>query len=324
MGVVEGAARRVLWLVVAILVALGGAGIVAAMDHVPGTGARAELTYPGDAAAEPALDAATTHLQTLSDEVDALGTIGRQALAAVIAGDVSQVNDLVAQGTTQVGVVKAEAQTLSTSLDAVPGMGGTDTELRVAPAVRERYARLATTRNLTNGLEADWATFTGRAIDAVNLKDLLARHDQETAAAARQGALAKYQTAVDLLDVSDATMARARGVRDRLAATTDVSTLTTWIDRNSTYDAALRELYTALDAAKGTVTSRVRKAYDAEQAARAQLPGDTRGLVVIMADVAQGGLNQAVISIEKARGALSDALDELQQLQTGASPAAGD
>ena len=38
-------------------------------------------------------------------------------------------------------------------------------------------------------------------------------------------------------------------------------------------------------------------------------------LVVIMSDIARGGLNQAVISIEQARGALSSALDLQQQLQ---------
>jgi hypothetical protein len=48
-----------------------------------------------------------------------------------------------------------------------------------------------------------------------------------------------------------------------------------------------------------------------------RLPGDTRGLVVIMVDIAQGGLNQAVISIEEARGSLAGALDVQRQLQAG-------
>ena len=43
---------------------------------------------------------------------------------------------------------------------------------------------------------------------------------------------------------------------------------------------------------------------------------------MIMSDIARGGLNQAVISIEQARGALSAALDLQHQLQqaAGASP----
>ena len=71
------------------------------------------------------------------------------------------------------------------------------------------------------------------------------------------------------------------------------------------------------------MTDPVRKAFDGERAARAQLPRDTQALVVIMSDIAQGGLNQAVISIEQARGALGEALDVQEQLQAPASPAPG-
>ena len=53
------------------------------------------------------------------------------------------------------------------------------------------------------------------------------------------------------------------------------------------------------------MTEAVRKAFDDEQKARKRLPVDTRPLVVIMNDVAQGGLNQVVISIEETRGSLS-------------------
>ena len=102
-------------------------------------------------------------------------------------------------------------------------------------------------------------------------------------------------------------IAQARDLRDDLAGSTDVATLTTWIDRNAAYDAALRRLYDALLDSDGRVTDRVRSAFEGEQAARRQLPPDTRGLVVIMSDIARGGLNQAVIAIEEARGALSSA-----------------
>jgi hypothetical protein len=299
---------RVAWLVVAALVALGGAGIVAAMNHVPGTDARPELTWAGDAAAGPALDAATDRLQQIADEVDELGSTARQALAAVAAGDADRVNETISTGTLQLGRVKAATAALAIAISSVPGTGS-DASLRLSPTLRERHDRIATTPELTTGLEADWTLFTGRALDATNLFGLLARHDQETAAAAQQGAVGKYQTALDLLAVSDATIAETRAVRDRLATTTDVATLTTWIDRNAAYDAALRTLYQALQDADGEISDAIRTAFDEEQAARERLPVDTRPLVVIMADVAQGGLNQAVISIEETRGELADALE---------------
>jgi hypothetical protein len=305
---------RLAWLVLAALIAFGGAGLVAAMDHVPGTPGRAELTWAGDQAAAPALDAATTQLEQLASQVETLGTTARLALAQVVAGDLASLQQTIATGTRQLADVRAQATLLDVRLASVPGIGD-GAELRLSQAIRDRYDVLAATRNLTDGLAADWAAFTGRATDAAGLTGLLSTHDQETAAAAKEGAAAHYSAALKALDKSDATMASALALRDRLAATTDVSTLTEWLSRNQAYDVALRDLYQSLLDAKGRVTNAVRDAFAAEQAARDRLPGDTRGLVVIMSDVARGGLNQAVISIEEARGSLNAALQQQQQLE---------
>jgi hypothetical protein len=62
---------------------------------------------------------------------------------------------------------------------------------------------------------------------------------------------------------------------------------------------------------KGKVTDRVKAAFDELTAAQAVLPPDSRAMIVIMADVARGGLNQAVISIEDARGRLDAATGSL-------------
>ena len=101
-----------------------------------------------------------------------------------------------------------------------------------------RYQALTETRGVTDGLETDWAGFAGRALSAATLTNLLSRHDKQTADAAAQGSAAHYRQALDLLDESDAMIEQARGLRDDLAGSTDVSTLTTWIDRNAAYDAA--------------------------------------------------------------------------------------
>ena len=311
---------RLVWLVLVALIALGGAGVVASMDHVPGARARAELTWTGDRAAVPALDAATEQLDRLSGDVDTLGTTARLALAQVVAGSLDPLQQSIAAGTIRLAAVTSQSAALEASLGQVSGMGA-GRELRMSPDVIERYDELAKTAPLTSGLAADWAAFTGRALDAASLTGLLAQHDQQTAAAAKQGAAGHYAAALKALDQSDATMKQAQALRDRLAPTTDVSTLTTWLDLNAAYDRALRTLYQALTDAKGRVTTAVRQAFAAEQTARQALPGDTRGLVVIMAEVAQGGLNQAVISIEEARGRLSAALDLQRQLQRGGAPA---
>ena len=302
------------WFVVAIVIALGAAGLVVSMNHMPSSGDRPELTWTADAAAKPALDAATDQLQRLADEVDGLGTTGRQALTSVVGGDLDTLATTIADGTNQVSVVRDEATQLETALGTIPGVGSTP-ELRLSSPMIHRYQALAQTKGLTDGLETDWAAFSGRALNAATLTSLLARHDQRTASAAAEGSDAHYRQGLDLLDDSDAMIAQARDLRDKLASTTDVATLTSWIDRNAGYDAALRRLYDALVESKGKVTDKVRAAIEGEAAARRQLPADTRALVVIMSDIAQGGLNQAVIAIEQARGKLGAALDLQQQLQ---------
>jgi hypothetical protein len=310
--------RRILaaiaWVVLAALIALGGAGVVASMAHSPETAARPELTWEGDRAAEPGLDAATAELEQLASDVEALGTSARLALAQVVAGSLDGLDDSIAEGTLQLGAVGEQAAALEASIDAVPGMGE-DAWLSVSEPIRDRYAELVATRGLTEGLEAEWTVLTGRALAASRLYALLVAHDEQTGEAARQGAAAHYAEALAALGESDATLAEALALRDGLASTTDVTTLDEWLDRVGAYDTALHTLYQTLVDADGRVTGAVRRAFAAEEDAREQLPEDTRGLVVIMAEIARGGLNQAVIAIEEARGELEAALEVQRRLQ---------
>ena len=271
-GVLRALLVRLAWLAVAVLIAFGAAGVVAAMQHTPGTPSRAELTWAGDQAAEPALEAAGTQLQVLADDVDTLAATARQALSTVVTGDLGSLQDQIVKGTTELAIVDVQARQVQAALDTMPPMGS-DPQLVVGDDVRRRFDGLAATAGLTAGLEADWAAFTGRAVDAANLTGLLTRHDQETADATRQGSAAHYQAALALLDKSDATIAEARALAERLGRAADVSTLTAWLDRNAAYDAAVRNLYRSMIDARGRVTPGVRAALAAEKEARASLPG---------------------------------------------------
>ena len=102
----------------------------------------------------------------------------------------------------------------------------------------------------------------------------------------------------------------------------DESTLDQWIERNAAYDKALSGLYDALDKVGGKVTNKVRKAIATEKAARAQLPPDTRGLVIIMGSIAEGGLNGAVVTIEEAKAKLADALQPPEAPASSSAPGA--
>jgi hypothetical protein len=315
-GLLKRVVKGVAWVAIALLVALGGAGIVATMNRPPGVAARTELTSAGDAAMEPALDAATVELAALAEEVDGLAAVGRRALAQVTAGDAAGLEASIAAGDALLADVGERADRLDAALADVPHTGD-DWALSVSADLHERYRQLSGTSDLTDGLESDWTSFTRRTLDAASLSALLALHDEQTAAAAKLGSEGRYRAALDALDPPDATIAASRAVRDRIAASTDVATLTEWLDRNADYDAALRRLYAALLASDGRRTPAVDRAIEAERRARSRLPADTSGLIVIMSDLAQGGLNQAVIAIEEARGSLADALETQQRLRDG-------
>ena len=121
-------------------------------------------------------------------------------------------------------------------------------------------------------------------------------------------ALPIYEDAIAGLDGADATILAARSLRTQLSNTVDVTVLDEWLDRNAAYDVALRNLYAEYARVGNTVTQALRDAIAAEAEARRQLPPDTRGLVVIMAEIGRGGMNGAVIAIEQARGRLTAAI----------------
>ena len=104
---------------------------------------------------------------------------------------------------------------------------------------------------------------------------------------------------------------QAKTLRDALANTVDVTTLTQWIDRNAEYDAALATLYRRRSRPRARSPPALRAAFAAERRAHDLLPSNTCGLVIILAEIGRGGLNQAVIGIEQTKAKLQAAVDEL-------------
>ena len=302
------ALAAIAWLAAVLVIALGAAGLVTGMDGSTSGGASSELTQSGDAVVTPILDAAEADLQRLADDLAQLGTESRGALAALNGSDIATVEAAVARGDVLVASIRDRAAAIRTSLDATPLVGTPDADLEVSAAVQARHRRLVDALGATTELEAAWARLTVGSLAASRLSARLAAHDQAVLKAAEQGRNAKYDTAAKILDDADAALVEARTLRDKLAATVDVSVLDQWIDRNAAYDKALRDLYLALRDVGGKVTPKVRQAIDAEREAQSHLPPDSRGLIVIMTEIGRGGMNSAVIAIEEARGRLADAL----------------
>jgi hypothetical protein len=180
--------------------------------------------------------------------------------------------------------------------------------IALSAVVAARHAALVAAIDATEGLDDAWERLTLGSVSATRMSDLLARHVDLVAEAAQRGRAAQYDEALGLLDQADSVITQARRLRDQLANTVDVTVLDQWLDRNGAYDSALRSLYGVISKVGSRVTDAVRKAIAAEQAAKDRLPPDSRGLVVIMAEIGRGGMNGAVIAIEEARAKLNDAV----------------
>ena len=303
-----GRARGALgWLVAAALLAFGSAGIVAATSPEPGRPARADLTWAADQAARRELDGARADLQALADDVEGLGQVARGAIAALSAHDGALLQTAIDDGTARAAAIESDAVAIQTSLEGMSQFGpGAATRLSRA-LIDEHDSMLAAVKS-TAGLETTWSGLAEGALAADALTSLLLDHDAIVGNVAALGRDNKWQEALQTLDGADALMIQAGARRDALAQTAEVTTLDEWLARNRRYDAALRVLYTSLIESGGRVSDAVRAAYAEEGAARAALPPDTRGLVLIVAEAGRGGLNDAVIEIENLRGRLFEAL----------------
>jgi hypothetical protein len=306
-----------LWMVLAGAIALGAAGLASGADRPPGTAARAELTYGRDREVEALLGTASEQMADLGDMVAALGVQARGALAALNGTEIATAEAAIAEGDRLLDQMTSRTATMRLQLAGMPYLTRTDTALLVSDRIVARHFALIAALDTTKGLQADWARLTSGSVAAIQLGTLLAEHDLRVTEATSLGRAARYVDAMAGLDRADLTIEAARALRDTLANTVDVTVLDQWLDRNAAYDVALRGLYAAYSNLGGKVTEALREAIAAEAAARTNLPPDTRGLVVIMAEIGRGGMTGAVIAIEEARGRLIAAIEAAAAIEAG-------
>jgi hypothetical protein len=295
------------WVVAALVLSRGSAGIVGGMSRSPADGSRPELTWAADQAVRPGLAAASTDLTHLSGEVDQLGQDGRNAIAALVNQDTARLNATISSGTGLVSSISADAAAIRLNLGTLPGIATGD-ETAIGADLRQRYDAITVALSTTAGLESSWVELTTGSAVATALTTDLSNHDTDAGQAVKLGSAAQYAKALVALTQAQAALASAANRRDALANTVDVSVLTEWIDRNQAFDTAATTLYTLLKASPHKVTPAIRAAFADLTLARENLPPDTKALVVILDDLARGGLNQAVIEIEVAKGNLLTAV----------------
>jgi len=303
-------AAGIAWLVVFAVLALGSAGLASAMAHPPSGDGRPELTWAGDEAIRPGHERATSDLAAIADDVERLGVLGRGALAAMAGREFDILDDAINDGSLVVLAIRTGSAELQSDLEALPGLGP-GAELRLSRVTLERHRRLVEAASVTEGLAENWARLADGSLSAARLSALLARHDELVVDGIDAGVAGDYDTALQRLAEATAQLDEAGVLRDRLANSVDVATLDEWLRRNREYDAALVRLYEVSAAIEDVGAEALRDALAAEEAARAQLPKTTNNLVIIMGEIGRGGLNQAVIAIESARGRLALALQAL-------------
>jgi hypothetical protein len=301
------ALARAGWLAAAVVLSFGSAGIIAGMSQSPANGGRPELTWAADQAVEPGLSAASTDLSLLSAEVDQLGGLGRDAIAELIDRNSAQLATTIASGSTLTASIGRDTAALRVKLAALPVVGTGD-ETMIGADMRRRYDAISVALSTTAGLQSSWLQLTSGSASATALTGDLADHDTEAAQAVKLGSTAQYARAVAAMARAEASLASATKRRDALANTVDVTILSEWIDRNQAFDTAATTLYQLLVASPHKVTPAIRSAFNSLTLAKDNLPPDTKGLVVILDDLARGGLNQAVIQIEDAKYSLANAV----------------
>lgn len=301
--------RGAAWASLLAILAASGAGLVDGSWHAPGSPARAELTWAGDTTIGGNLDLATIELKRISDDVDQLAVEAKTALAEVASTDPARLRSALERGGEIADAIDSATHDLRDALTGLPG-DGPNAAIDYSNATLVRRAATFAAIDSAGSLAAHWQQVTGRAADASQLTSLIASHDTSVLEAAAKGVAGQFKDAIPILDQALLTVANVKTLRVRLIAGTQPTVLDEWIERNGAYDVALKTLYAALVASHGKVTLAVQSARREERAAFALLPPDRRTILVIVAEVARGGLTQAVLAIEEASRRIDDALAE--------------
>jgi len=294
------------WIVLAAAVALGAAGLTGQLTHPPGGPSREELTYPGDHALAARLDDATARLTDVAANVDTMATAAKAALGAIAVADATSLKTNLERGNGAAVLISSATLDLRSSLAGLPG-DGPDARIQFSNATLVRRAQILAAIDAALSLSEQWQNVTGRSVDAARVVTLMQQHDTTIFAATALGRTSNYTDAIAQIEQARISVADVASLRDQLVTSGDLTVLDEWVERNNNYDVALESLYKGLIASHGRNTLLVQAFYRDEKIAREQLP-NPGAITVIVAEIARGGLNQAVLAIDDARRRIDEAL----------------
>jgi hypothetical protein len=300
------------WTMLAIAVALGSAGLTAQLSHVPGGPQRQELTWGADEALSTRLTAATASLKDIAANVDRMASAAKDALGSVTSVDPQTLQNDIERGNGAAVLITQGTEDLRNALAGLPG-DGPDAAVVYSNPILVRRAQILAALDAALTLADSWNSVTAKSLDAARAAGLLNTHNQQVFDATQlvtgSPANPAYGDAVAKIETAKITLSDIASLRDLIVAGTDTNVLDQWINVNTAFDNALEGLYNALQASHGRNTVTVQAAYREEQNAFKNLPSDNRAIVVIVAQIAQGGLNQAVLAINDAQGRIDEVLN---------------
>lgn len=306
---------RLGWLALAAGLAFGSAGIVAASQHSPSTGTRSELTWAGDQDLSARLSAALGDLVRLRGDVDDLFAQARNTLKGLTQMNRDLLRSAWDDGANDLSSMEARASDLNRRLgcDAWEASPRETLTQKYSPAMFDRFDAVCGAIGSVASLRDHWEAMFDGSRTAITVVDDIERWDQIAQDARNSAAQGHYQDALAKLRGAVAAVSDATRIADNLAVVTDVSTLTTWLQRIKQMDDALALLWSIADS-KAPVDSQVAAALRAVYDANALLPQSSEqfqsALQVVMYEVASYLLSEAS-EINRVDGALVNALADL-------------
>ncbi|HYL40709.1 MAG TPA: hypothetical protein VET90_05310 [Candidatus Binatus sp.] len=303
--------RTILLAAVAVALAFGEAGLVGQLTHPPGDARRQELTWAADQSLGGNLDSISNQLVAVETSMDALAGDAKDALVAVGSGDATGLQAALARGAQRAASIDGTVAQLRATLDGLPGSKPADATV-YSNAMLARRVGIQTALAAVGTLSGEWSRVTARSSDASALTVAIRSHNSTLASAANAGVKAQYPEAIQLCNQALGILQQISRLRSEAVQSDQATVLDDWIGRHVAYDKALLALYEALRASGGVRNNDVDAAYRAQAIALAQLPADNREVIVIIAQVAEGGLNDAVLAIEYARGEIDAAVSAIE------------
>jgi hypothetical protein len=307
---------RLGWLALAAGLAFGSAGIVAAAEHSPSAGTRPELNWSADQTLTVRLNGAVRNLARLDDDVQSLFTQAMNTLKGLTQINQVALQNAWSEGATNVNAMTAGAADLNKSLQC----SGWDPSMRAdliktySSAVVDRYIEVCQAIATVPPLQDDWQVMFDGSRTAIAVVNDIEDWNSSASDARTSATQGQYSDALAKLRTAAASIVDASRIATNLAATKDVSTLTSWLTRIVDVDNALGILWQQMIDSKGVVDAQVAAALRNVNDANALLPQTNdayaSSLQVVMYEMA-GDLVSEASAINESNGALANAIADL-------------